>query len=213
MLLPFLFSAPVLQAQIYHWIDDAGTAHYSSTPPPTVADRERRILDHRGHEREVLRAPLTEQERALEAAALEAEREKIRQREEEQARELAAQAATAARTWQLHQIYANVDEIIAMRDRRVGDVANRLLLSERQEHTLQRDHDRIAAQLAALGDDSRNRERYRAELADLDQRIERERRYQASQRAIITEIEAHAEQEIEDYQHLVRPGPTPLGPR
>jgi hypothetical protein len=204
VLLPLIFAVPFVEARIYHWVDDAGTSHYSSTPPPEVVDRQRRVLDSRGLEREVLRAPATAGDREREAQAREMERQEALRREEEKARVLAARAAQVARARQLHHAYADVDEIIEVRDRRVAEVTNRLLLSERQQAALQRDHDRIAAQIEGAG---RDQERYRTELADLSERLERELRYQEGQRALIAEIAGQAEADLEDYRRLVRPGP------
>jgi hypothetical protein len=204
VLLPLLFLVPPLDAQIYRWVDDAGVVHYSRTPPPAAAEREIRELDARGLEREVRPAPPTAEGRERAAQAREQQRLEAERLEQERARQQAEAAAREVRVRQLHQAYASVEDIEEQRDRRLGMVQNALLLSERQEVTLQRERDRIAAQVEGAREGS-NLQQYQAQLADLDRRIAREHAFQERQRETMAEIEASAAADLEDYQRLVLP--------
>jgi hypothetical protein len=204
VLLPLLFLVPPLDAQIYRWVDDAGVVHYSRTPPPAAAEREIRELDARGLEREVRPAPPTAEDRERAALAREQQRLEAERLEQERARQQAEAAAREVRVRQLHQAYASVEDIEEQRDRRLGMVQNALLLSERQEVTLQRERDRIAAQVEGAREGS-NLQQYQAQLADLDRRIAREHAFQERQRETMAEIEASAAADLEDYQRLVLP--------
>jgi hypothetical protein len=205
VLLPLLFLVSPLGAQIYRWVDDAGVVHYSKLPPPAAAEREIRELDAQGRERDIRPAPPTAEDRERAAEVREQQRLEAERLEQERARQQAEAAARAARVRQLHQAYASVDDIEEQRDRRLGMVENALLLSERQEATLQRERDRIAAQVEGAGERSPNLPQYQAQLADLDRRIAREHAFQQRQRETIAEIEASAAADLEDYQGLVLP--------
>ena len=200
-----MFLAAPLDARIYRWVDDGGIVHYSTTPPPAASQRELRVLDAQGRERQIRPAPPTAEEREREAEAREQQRQEALAREEEQARQQADAAAREARARQLHRAYASVDEILEQRDRRLAMVENTLLLSHSQEETLRRERERIAAQIERAPADSRDLERYRRELADLNQRIEREQLSQHRQREALTAIRDHAEADIRDFEHFVAP--------
>lgn len=200
----------LVDAQIYRWVDDAGVVHFTTTPPPETAHRERRVLDRHGIERDVLPAPMTPEERERQEVERERERIEMQRREQEQARRIEEGRALNARVRQLHHAFASVDEIIEQRDRRLALVANTLALSANQEATLQRERDRIAAQLDDPRASPENRERYRRELADLDRRIAQEQAFQQRQRAAMDDIRAQAAADIQDYERLVLP--VPVGP-
>lgn len=205
VLLPWFFLAVPLDARIYQWVDDAGTVHYSTTPPPSTSDRELRTLDGRGQERRVRPAPPTEEEREQATRERERQQQEAEEQEREKARLQADKASLQARVRQLRQAYASVDEIREQRDRRVAMVANILALSERQEETLQRERERIAEQIEKAAPDSKNLERYQAELVDLERRLQREHASQDRQRAMLEEIRSTAEADIRDYELYVTP--------
>lgn len=205
LLLPLIFLVPPLDARIYRWVDDGGIVHYSTTPPPAAAQREMRVLDAQGRQQQVRPAPPTAEERERAAEAREQQRQEALRREEERARQQAELAAREVRALQLHRAYASIDEIHEQRDRRLAMVENTLLLSESQEETLQRERDRIAAQIERAPADSRDLERYRTELADLNQRIERERLFQQRQREALNAIRDQAETDIRDFERFVTP--------
>ncbi|AGA32096.1 hypothetical protein TVNIR_0389 [Thioalkalivibrio nitratireducens DSM 14787] len=210
LLVPLLLAPPLLDAQIYRWVDDAGVVHFSTTPPPETADRERRVLDRLGIERRVLPAPMSSEERQRQEAEREQERIEAQRREREHAQRIAEGVALESRVRQLHRAYASVDEIVDQRDRRLGLVANNLKLSEGQEATLQRERDRIAAQLDDTRASPENQERYRRELADLDRRVAREQSFQQRQREAMAAIREQAAADIRDYERLLTP--VPVGP-
>ena len=161
------------------------------------------MLDGQGHEREVRPAPPTAEERELQVQAEERERQEAERLDRERARQQAAVAAREARIRQLHQAYANVDEIREQRERRLAMVANTLALSESQERILQRERARIAAQIADSQPDSRDLERYHRELSDLDRRIDWEKDFQSRQRGALTQIRESAEADILDFERFV----------
>nr|WP_296748510.1 DUF4124 domain-containing protein [Thioalkalivibrio sp.] len=205
LLLPLVFLVPPLDARIYRWVDDGGIVHYSTTPPPAASQRELRVLDAQGRERQVRPAPPTAEEREREAEARERQQQEALRREEERARQQAEVAAREARARQLHRAYASVDEIVEQRDRRLAMVENTLLLSKSQEETLRRERARIAAQIERAPANSRDLERYRTELADLTQRLEREHLFQQRQREALNAIRDHAETDIRDFERFVAP--------
>jgi hypothetical protein len=194
---------PPADARIYRWVDDSGVVHYSTTPPPSSADRELRILDTEGRQRLVRPAPPTAADRERQAEARERERQAAEAREREQAQLAAAAVARQARGRQLRAAYANVGEILEQRDRRVAMVETTLRLSEQQEAALQSELERIAAQMRAARVDERTMQRYRDELADVESRIHREWAFQRRQREALAEIMATAEEDVRDFEQLV----------
>lgn len=205
LLLPLTVVVSPVGANIYQWVDDSGVVHYSSTPPPSAAAREVRLLDGQGHEREVRPAPPTAKERELQAQAEERERQEAERLDQERARQQAEVAAREARMRHLHQAYANVGEIREQRDRRLAMVKNTLAPSESRERILQGERARIAAQIADSRPDSRDLERYHRELSDLDRRIDWEKGFQNRQREALTQIRDSAEADVLDFERFVAP--------
>jgi len=183
-----------LSAQIFRWVDDKGVTHYSTTPPPQTAERERRVLDRTGQEREVLGGAGPVEDRESQAEARQAARLAAEQHQREQ-----------QRAQQLRMLYVDESDILAQRDRRMALVRGNMALSESQAALLQREHDRIAAQVetATQRNDTRNLERYQRELADLDQRLEREQAHRDRQQAMLDDIEAQAATDLDDFRRLV----------
>lgn len=198
---------PPADARIYRWVDDHGVVHYSTAPPPSAAERELRILDDEGRQRHVRPAPPTAADRERAAEARERERQEAERREQERAQRQAEAAARQARVRQLRASYQSVDEIREQRDRRLDMVETTLMLSERQEATLQSELERIAAQMRNSDVDERTMQRYRDEFADVESRIHREWAFQRRQREMIAEIMTAAEDDIRDYQALVTQAP------
>jgi len=163
------------------------------------------LLDGRGQEREVRPAPPTAEERERQLRAEELERKEAEHREQELVRRQAEAAAREARLRHLHQAYANVDEIGQQRDRRLAMVGNTLALSESQKVMLQRERERIAAQISDSRPDSSELERYLRELSDLDRRIKWENDFQTRQREALTEIRNAAEADIRDFERFLAP--------
>ncbi|TVP89212.1 MAG: DUF4124 domain-containing protein [Thioalkalivibrio sp.] len=198
---------PPADARIYRWTDNAGVVHYSTTPPPSSADRELRILDSEGRQRQVRPAPPTAEERERAAQERERERLEAERLEREQAQRQSEAAALERRARQLRAAYASVDEIRQQRDRRLEMVETTLMLSERQETTLQSELERIAGQMRNSQVDERTMARYREEFADLESRIHREWAFQRRQREMLAEIMASAEEDKRDFEGLMNDVP------
>ncbi|WP_196800888.1 DUF4124 domain-containing protein [Thioalkalivibrio sp. ALE17] len=188
-----------VQADIYRWVDDDGTVHYSSTPQPETSQRERRIYDSEGRMREILPAPMSAEERAQAAA----EREQAERDLEATQR---ARQDRAAREQQLRRAYASLDEIEELRERRERSIAGNIQRSEAQEKTLLRERERIRRQLDGANEGSPLADRYRAELEELDARIARERQYRRGQRDRLSAIHERLDLDRRDFQQLVMNG-------
>ncbi len=102
-------NATALAGKVYKWTDKDGNVHYSNTPPPEAAQRERTVLDERGNVTDVLEAPKTPEEIAA------AEKRKA---ELERQERLAAEQA--AKDNMLLQTYTGVDEMEMARDGRIA---------------------------------------------------------------------------------------------
>lgn len=98
-----------LAGQVYKWTDKDGNVHYSNTPPPAAAQRERQVLDENGNVTDVLAAPMTPEEIAA------AEKRKAELEHQER---LAADQA--AKDNMLLQTYTGVDEMEMARDGRIA---------------------------------------------------------------------------------------------
>lgn len=94
--------------QVYKWVDKDGKVHYSNTPPPESAQRERQVLDESGRVTETLDAAKTPEE-------LEAER----QRQAELAEQERLRKEQEARDRMLLQTYTSVEEMEMARDGRI----------------------------------------------------------------------------------------------
>ncbi len=188
-----------VQADIYRWVDDDGTVHYSSTPQPETSQRERRIYDSEGRMREILPAPMSAEERAQAAA----EREQAESDLEATQR---ARQDRAERERQLRRAYASLDEIEELRERRERSITGNIQRSEAQEKTLLRERERIRRQLDGANEGSRLADRYRDELQELDARIARERQYRRGQRDRLSAIHERLDLDRRDFQQLVMNG-------
>ncbi|WP_019568857.1 DUF4124 domain-containing protein [Thioalkalivibrio sp. ALMg13-2] len=188
-----------VQADIYRWVDDNGTVHYSSTPQPETSQRERRIYDSEGRMREILPAPMSAEERAQAAA----EREQAERNLEATQR---ARQDRVAREHQLRRAYTSLEEIEELRERRERSIGGNVLRSEAQEKTLLRERERIRRQLDGVNENSALADRYRAELDELDARIARERQYRRGQRERLSAIHERLDLDRRDFQQLVLNG-------
>lgn len=93
---------------VYKWIDDDGVTHYGDSIPPNYATRQHSILNEQGVEIKVVGGALSSEDlQQLKAQAEAAEKA----REED--------AAAVIRDRVLLSTYLSVDEIVALRDRRV----------------------------------------------------------------------------------------------
>ncbi|WP_038056905.1 DUF4124 domain-containing protein [Thioalkalivibrio sp. ALRh] len=193
-LLPLVLALPA-HADIYRWVDDDGTVHYSNSPQPEASQRERRVFDSHGLMREIIPAPPTAEER--EQARAEQEQA---QQELEAARQ--ARADQAARERQLRQAYENLDEIEELRARRVAAIGGDIARSEAQEITLLRERERIRRQYES-SESASARARFEVQLEDLEARIDRERAYRRGQEDRLAAIQQRLDLDRDDYQRLV----------
>ncbi len=93
---------------VYKWIDDDGVTHYGDSIPPNYATRQHSILNEQGVEIKVISGALSSEDLQQLKAQTEAA-EKAREED----------AAAVIRDRVLLSTYLSVDEIEALRDRRV----------------------------------------------------------------------------------------------
>lgn len=93
---------------VYKWVDDDGVTHYGDSIPPKYATRQHSILNGQGVEIEIVDGALSSED--LQRLKAQAKAAEIAQEEE---------AAAAIRDQVLLSTYLSVDEIKALRDRRV----------------------------------------------------------------------------------------------
>jgi hypothetical protein len=105
-----LCAAGVVHAgKVYKWVDKDGNVHYTNTPPPEAAQRDRTVLDEHGNVTETLQGAKTPEE-------IEAER----QRQAEIARQEKLAEERAARDNMLLQTYTTVGDMEMARDGRIN---------------------------------------------------------------------------------------------
>lgn len=102
-------------AKVYRWVDSNGVVHYSDQIPPEEAPADRQILNQYG-------VPVRAEQGAMSQAEIEAEK---RAREERE-----AARAAAERDAILLSTYISVDEIEALRDRRVDLIQSQISVTE-----------------------------------------------------------------------------------
>ncbi len=108
-------------AKVYRWVDAEGLVHYSDQIPPEQAPADRQILNQYG-------VPIRAEQGALSPAEIEAEKRANDERE--------AARAAAERDAVLLSTYLSVDEIEALRDRRIDLVQGQISLTENYLHSL-----------------------------------------------------------------------------
>lgn len=110
---------PQQQQRVYKWVDEAGHVHYGDSVPPEYASSDREVLNKQGvvvGEEEGLVTPEEQAEKDRKAA------------EEEAARQ--AKADAARRDQVLLDTYLSVDEIKALRDRRLELLESQITVTE-----------------------------------------------------------------------------------
>jgi hypothetical protein len=101
--------------KVYRWVDADGTVHYSDQIPPEQAPADRQILNQYG-------VPIRAEQGAMSPADLEAERRAAAERE--------AARAAAERDAVLLSTYLSVEEIEALRNRRMELMQGQISLTE-----------------------------------------------------------------------------------
>ena len=107
--LTLLFACQDAEAgKLYKWVDENGKVHYTDTPPPESAKRDREVMNEQGLVTETLAREKTDEEISAEEKM--AEEEAARKRSEE---------AQAARDKMLLSTYTSVEEMQMARDGRI----------------------------------------------------------------------------------------------
>lgn len=101
--------------KVYRWVDTEGTVHYSDQIPPEQAPADRQILNQYG-------VPIRAEQGAMSQAELDAEKRAAAERE--------AARAAAERDAVLLSTYLSVEEIEALRNRRVELMQGQISLTE-----------------------------------------------------------------------------------
>lgn len=125
------------QTRVYRWVDEAGAVHYGDSVPPEYVERDRDILNSQGVAVGFEEGLVTEEERA--------EKERIAAIE---AAAVRARMAAAQRDRVLLETYLSVDEIEALRDRRLELLESQIKVTEQYLSNLRK-------RLAGLQDESR----------------------------------------------------------
>jgi hypothetical protein len=105
--------------RVYQWTDEDGVRHYGDRVPPEYATHERIVLNQHGVEVGRLAGQKTEEEKATEIrrAELLAEQRKVRD-------------AAVLRDKVLLSTYLSIEEIEALRDRRIALVAGQIRVTQ-----------------------------------------------------------------------------------
>jgi hypothetical protein len=102
-------------AKVYRWVDAEGTVHYSDQIPPEQAPADRQVLNQYG-------VPIKSEQGALSQAEIDTEKRAAAERE--------AAHAAAERDAVLLSTYLSVEEIEALRNRRVELMQGQISLTE-----------------------------------------------------------------------------------
>ncbi len=101
--------------KLYKWVDEDGNVHYSDTLPPHLVTREHKILNERGITVDII-------DRAKTAEEFAAEREAVRQLEQQVRDEELVKADKARRDRILLSIYANEEDLFRARDHKLSAI-------------------------------------------------------------------------------------------
>jgi hypothetical protein len=118
-LLAFGLQAAEKQTKMYKWVDDKGVTHVSDAIPPEYSSTDRKVLNNHGVAVNTQRGSITAEELAQQKAAAKAA---------EDQKKLAARAVM--RDQVLLDTYLSVEEIEALRDRRLELMASQVKVTE-----------------------------------------------------------------------------------
>jgi hypothetical protein len=107
------------QTKMYRWVDEKGVTHVSDSIPPEYANTDRKVLNNHG-------VPVTTQRGAI--SAEEAAQQKAAAKAADEERKQSARAAM--RDQVLLDTYLSVEEIEALRDRRLELMASQIKVTE-----------------------------------------------------------------------------------
>ena len=115
-----LFAAGAVHAEkVYKWVDDEGVTHYGDSIPAEYSENRHSVLNEQGVELEVFEGALTPEER--EQRRVEAEAVVVAERQQEKSQR---------RDRVLLSTYLSVQEIEALRDRRIELVQAQIHVTE-----------------------------------------------------------------------------------
>lgn len=130
-------------AKVYRWVDADGTVHYSDQIPPEQAPADRQILNQYG-------VPIKAEQGAKSQTELAAEKHANDERE--------AARAAAERDAVLLSTYLSVDEIEALRNRRVDLIEGQISLTENYLQSLNEKLKKLQEEASAFKPYSRDPE-------------------------------------------------------
>ena len=121
--------------RVYRWVDANGVVHYSDQIPPEQAPADRQILNQYG-------VPIKAEQGAMSQAEIEAAKRASDERE--------AARAAAERDAVLLSTYLSVDEIEALRNRRVDLMQGQISLTENYLQTLREKLEKLQKEASAF---------------------------------------------------------------
>lgn len=174
--------------QLYRWVDENGTIHYSQSPPPNLREAHER-LDRSGRRERIDRA-LTDDERAEKRAA------------EAEAREM--EALKRRERHRLSRTYNNPDDVLRARDERLSGLESSL---ETTRNTLTLQRRQLRQVVHSAGNRERRgvqpSEREVANIESLRDQIEHNSGYIERREAERDVIKAEFDNELALYRALV----------
>jgi hypothetical protein len=178
--------------RLYQWTDDQGNVHYSDKVPPEASKKERRVLDEQG-----LMVDKLDRAKTSEEIAEEKRQQKIREAQEEKAREQAERDRVLLNTYESEQ------DIVNLRDSKVQTVENIIQISQRRKEKLQERLQSLMHRAADLeragkpvtGDLESRIANTRGQILKTDEFIDRKKGEQ-------TEIRKDYEKDIQRYREL-----------
>ncbi len=121
--------------KVYRWVDANGVVHYSDQIPPEQAPADRQILNQYG-------VPIKTEQGAMSQADIDAAKRASDERE--------AARAAAERDAVLLSTYLSVDEIEALRNRRVDLIQGQISLTENYLQTLREKLEKLQKEASAF---------------------------------------------------------------
>lgn len=106
-------------AEVFRWVDDDGSIHYSDSLPPSESQREQNVLNEHGRTIETIPAPKTagQIEEEAKLAKIEEQKRKVQEEAERKDRVLLA-------------MFLTVEDIELVRDERIATVESAIKLTE-----------------------------------------------------------------------------------
>jgi hypothetical protein len=138
-----LATGATAQQQVYRWVDKDGVVHYGDHVPPEYANRDRDILNDQAVTVGFERGELTAEQRAALEKEQAAEENERRQQEEQLRRDRV-----------LLNTYLTVNDIEALRDRRLELLDSQIRVTEQYLESLRKRHTVLERQAARFTENS-----------------------------------------------------------